>query len=301
MAVVQAAESAACGNALTNAGDILFDWADPRFSMERDALVALDELDTLVAYGYAFGNDPSDVIHLYCALNPTLDAEGLDTHLAGRLLARAQEQAAEAGLDPAAVTVGVSCLRGDVRRRELYERLGFEHQRVFQRLVIDASDLPGQPPWPEGIEVREFRHEDDAADLHAVIQDAFRDHYHATPIPYDVWAAQVFGDEDFDPGLVFVAREGDDAVGAVVALPIPEFGYVEHLAVRRAWRGRGLGTALLLHAFHRLAARGHGLLGLDVDAESATGAAELYRHVGLQAWRTTDFFTRRLGRGDGAS
>jgi hypothetical protein len=36
-AVMRAAETAACGHSLVSSGDLLFDWADPRFSLARDA------------------------------------------------------------------------------------------------------------------------------------------------------------------------------------------------------------------------------------------------------------------------
>jgi ribosomal protein S18 acetylase RimI-like enzyme len=113
-------------------------------------------------------------------------------------------------------------------------------------------------------------------------------------VAFDIWSAQVFGDGDFDAGLALIARDGDQAAGAVVALPLPEMGYIEYLAVRRPWRGRGLGTALLVHALRLLGARGFGHIFLGVDAESVTGADKLYRRVGMRAQREDDVYERRL-------
>ena len=53
--------------------------------------------------------------------------------------------------------------------------------------------------------------------------------------------------------------------------------------MRRAWRKRGVGRALLLHAFERLRERGCTRVGLGVDAHSLTGATRLYEGVGMRA------------------
>jgi mycothiol synthase len=294
-AVIHAAETAACGHSLVSSGDLLFDWADPRFSLARDAWVAVDTREQVVAYACSFGTDPANAIDLTCVVHPDADGGGLDAHLMGLVLHRAAGQADEAGVDRHDVTLAVACVRGDARRRHLFERLGFVHTRVFLRMAIAAEDLPEAPPWPDGITVTAFRPGADDHALHEVIQEAFLDHYHAAPVPFDVWSAQVFGDEDFDPELVLVARDGGEAVGAVVALPIPAAGYVDQLAVRRPWRGRGLGTALLVHALHLLAARGYEHLYLGVDSQSMTGADRLYRRIGMRSQRENDLYERRLG------
>ena len=58
-------------------------------------------------------------------------------------------------------------------------------------------------------------------------------------------------------------------------------GYVGALAVRRPWRGRGLGRALLLHTFAEFQRRGFDRVTLGVDAENPTGATALYESVGM--------------------
>jgi ribosomal protein S18 acetylase RimI-like enzyme len=59
-------------------------------------------------------------------------------------------------------------------------------------------------------------------------------------------------------------------------------GWVGLLGVRRAWRKRGLGEALLLHSFGEFYKRGMTTVGLGVDAESPTGATRLYKKAGMQ-------------------
>jgi ribosomal protein S18 acetylase RimI-like enzyme len=58
-------------------------------------------------------------------------------------------------------------------------------------------------------------------------------------------------------------------------------GYVGSLGVRRAWRGRGYGRALLLHSFREFRRRGMTRATLGVDAANPTGATHLYESVGM--------------------
>jgi mycothiol synthase len=66
-------------------------------------------------------------------------------------------------------------------------------------------------------------------------------------------------------------------------------GLVARLAVRRPWRKRGIGGALLQHAFAAFYARGMPRISLGVDGESLTGAQRLYESAGMSV-------TMRIGR-----
>jgi ribosomal protein S18 acetylase RimI-like enzyme len=58
-------------------------------------------------------------------------------------------------------------------------------------------------------------------------------------------------------------------------------GWLGNVSVRRPWRRRGVGRALLLHAFRELHARGAERVGLGVDAQNPSGATRLYESVGM--------------------
>lgn len=297
VAVIRAAEIAVCGMTTACSGEISSDWADRRFDMTRDTWVVAGPDGHLVAYALAWGIDPDQSIDLYFEVHPDCAGLGIDEHLFGLLLARAHEHAAAHAAQSGETKAGVAmwCIRGDERKHALYERLGAARTRIFTRLTIDAADLPPAPPWPTGIATTRFRPGGDDRDVHAAIEDAFSEHFHATRVPLDVWQTQVLGDDDFDPELLLVARDGDEVAGVVLCFPTPEVGIVDQLAVREPWRGRGLGRALLLHALHLLAARGHEHLQLGVDAQNTTGATQLYESIGMRTKRATDFYERRLG------
>ena len=83
----------------------------------------------------------------------------------------------------------------------------------------------------------------------------------------------------------FVVRRGDRLVGYLGGrMMVSGRGWVDQFAVASDERGRGLGRALLLHAFADLERQGAEGLALGVQAanEAALG---LYRTVGLEVER----------------
>jgi mycothiol synthase len=72
---------------------------------------------------------------------------------------------------------------------------------------------------------------------------------------------------------------------------------VDTLAVRRSWRGRGLGSALLTHAFRELYGRGLRRIALNVDAENPTGATRLYERAGMRVGQQYATYGKELRAG----
>ena len=65
--------------------------------------------------------------------------------------------------------------------------------------------------------------------------------------------------------------------------------------MRRPWRRRGLGRALLLHAFAEFRERGLPRAGLSVDSASPTGAHRLYEQVGMHLGPRYDIYEKVAG------
>jgi ribosomal protein S18 acetylase RimI-like enzyme len=105
----------------------------------------------------------------------------------------------------------------------------------------------------------------------------------------------------YDPSLWFLAVNGDNIAGIALCLSEargrPELGWVSVLGVRPAWRGQGLGLALLKHAFAEFHRRGKRTVGLAVDSESLTGATRLYERAGMHVARDGRSYERVLRAG----
>ena len=186
----------------------------------------------------------------------------------------------------------------DGRLVHLVRGRGFEPARTSLELQLDlASDLQA-PAWPAGVTVRTVR-EGEEPRVHELIQDAFADTNDFRPTSYEEWAAAwALEANKVDRSLWFVVLQADESVAAAVCRPERAgetgLGWIETLAVRAAWRRRGLGTALLLHAFHELRRRGRTTAGLSVDSENPTGAVRLYESVGMRTVRARVLYEKRL-------
>ena len=177
-----------------------------------------------------------------------------------------------------------------------YEQRGFRLVRHSLRMAIDLSESPPGPIWPEGIEMRAFHPGDERA-FYETHQETFQDSWEPVEEKYEDWTHWLLQPPAFVPDLWFLARAGDDPAGFAICHPHPgnpELGWVRILGVRRSWRRRGLGRALLLHAFAEFRRRGLSRAGLGVDAESLTGAHKLYESAGMRVAARYDIYEKEL-------
>jgi mycothiol synthase len=140
-----------------------------------------------------------------------------------------------------------------------------------------AIDLEEEPPEPTAV-IETFR-EEEAPALHAANEEAFEDHWEPHAEPFEKWWERQQGRPNYDPSLWFVVHHGDELVALARNELRSSGGYVGSLAVRRPWRGRGYGRALLLHTFREFRRRGMTRATLGVDATNPTGATHLYESV----------------------
>ena len=73
-------------------------------------------------------------------------------------------------------------------------------------------------------------------------------------------------------------------------------GYLDWVGVRRPWRRRGLGRALVVEALRMLQARGVTTVGLGVDLQNENEAARLYESVEFAVKTTSTEFRKPLVR-----
>jgi GNAT superfamily N-acetyltransferase len=82
-------------------------------------------------------------------------------------------------------------------------------------------------------------------------------------------------------GAIWFAQAGDDAIGCVALRPITDdAGEVKRMYVDRAWRGRGVGRALLETLIAHARAAGYRQLRLGTIADM-TAARSLYHSLGF--------------------
>ena len=218
-------------------------------------------------------------------VHPDAHGQGL-----GRTLVRlGQELAAGRGK-----RVRTGIISTDEAATALLRSEGFHAVRSFYRMTIDLDGPPAEPEVPAGIVLRPFELADAEA-FHAATEEAFADHWEWEHETYEGWRKRAIDVDDFDPGLWLVAVDGDEIAGALRGTA-KRFGsgWVNSLAVRRPWRRRGLGAALLLASFGEFWRRGETRVALGVDAESETGATRLYERLGMQVGWQADVYEKEI-------
>jgi mycothiol synthase len=292
--------SAEVGLRWTSVEETRDDLAAPGRDVETNDVIALDAEGAPAGY-LQLWNDipPYNEISLLVYVRPRFWGRGLSTFLLRLGEGRAR---AKVHLVPpsARVVLQVARFASVERAVALFEALSFTFVRTFWMMRIDLADRPASADWPPGITIRRFEPTSDGPAVHAALAEAFADHWgHAFPA-YEQWrhfAIDGAGSE-FDPGLWFLAVEGDEVVGAACCRARtardPGAGQVNELGVRRRWRGRGIGLALLVAAFDELHRRGIERAELGVDAESPTGATRLYERAGMHVAYSWEFWEKEL-------
>jgi mycothiol synthase len=180
----------------------------------------------------------------------------------------------------------------------LLGRSGYSVARWFFDMVrTDLDDLEEDPPLPDGIELRPATSDQYLA-IWRANREAFRDHWGGSD-ESEAAMRRFLEAPDADPALWLIAWDGDEIAGGVINTISPDEnralgirrGWLSSVFTRRAWRRRGLASALIRRSLRVLRDRGMTSAALGVDADNPQGAFGLYESVGFAvterfgAWR----------------
>ncbi len=87
--------------------------------------------------------------------------------------------------------------------------------------------------------------------------------------------------------------DGGNLVGACLCYAYEELGWVRQLGVAASWRRRGLGSALLRHAFITFKTLGFQEVGLGVEAANPAAYA-FYQKIGMARARQYDEYIKHF-------
>jgi mycothiol synthase len=239
-----------------------------------------------VPVGFAVSMHRDDRTDCWAAVHPEFRARGLSA----ALLAKVEERARERGSQN--LTAGM--LAENEAARMLLEQLGFREVRHFYHMRIVFDRPPEAAVWPAGIQLTAFRREDARA-FHTALDEAFEDEWGFVSLPFEEWEQTRLGDPDTDTSLWFVARDQNEIVAVARCDPRKYGGgWVGALGVRKQWRKRGIGLALLQHVLVEFDGRGEPHVGLGVDADNPTGATRLYEKAGMRILTEHIIFQKEL-------
>jgi len=293
LAALEAAHTKhAVGSVLRNENEIRIEWRSPTFDPQTDSQIVATEDGRIIGWCEVYDFAPHTRFQSRLRIDPTLDSDAITKWLIDWSVERARRSLPKA---PAGerVILTQGAYQTTPKQIALLENVGFSYVRSFLRMRIEMTESPAAVIWPEGIVIRTMvAGEDDHAAV-AVIRNAFQDHWGHVDTPFEEdleeWKQWIHEDEDFDTDLWFLAMDGDEIAGFCQCYPIvgddPKVGLVDALGVRRQWRGRGIATALLQHAFSAFFERDKPFVDLGADSQSPTGATRLYEKAGMSvAW-----------------
>ncbi|MGH3330267.1 MAG: GNAT family N-acetyltransferase, partial [Nocardioidaceae bacterium] len=209
---------------------------------------------------------------------------------------------AERGLDIQQIDSGA--FADDPRQHRWLTKAGYTKVRNWWQMsrAVKPEEAELDAETSEGVvirlverEGRAMPDEDDLRTVHDILETSFADHFNSHEETFDEfvfrlredpghrwdhwWIAELVEDgKDPEPAgtLVGAVREGENGQ--------PDGSYVEYLGVLQSARGRGLAKSLLNTIIADAASRGRDRVGLEVDADSPTGADSLYVSMG---WETS--------------
>lgn len=269
-------------------GELTNQWQTERFNPLTNTYVLETRDGRLVGYGEFFDSKDHADLNADLYVHPRYKGKGLIKVLLDRVEVRALE---EMKLAPADVRVFIrSTFDGkDVEAKQAHEDAGYIPIRFNWRMEINLEGPPPAPIWPEALALRPFIREQHSRQVCDAVNEAFRDHWGSHERSFEEWEHTRFEHSDFDPSLWMIAWDGTEIAGFSLNRFRMGIGWVSTLGVRRPWRKKGLGLALLHHSFGEFYKRGMKTIGLGVDASNPTGATRLYLGAGM--FTASEFIT----------
>lgn len=280
----------------------------------RENVVVRDDDGEIRAWGSVHDRSAGRMLFVHVVQRDLADA--VADACSDVLLTWAEGQARTVGAARGLTTqqIDTGAFEGDERQARWLREAGFERVRRWwqmsrpvaraeQELVADPED------WTDaGVRFRLVRRaadgmpdEGDLREVHDVLEDAFVDHFNSGEETFEEFLLRLREDPGhrWDHWWLAELVDGDAArpVGALVGTVLdtasgPDGSYVSYLGVSEAARGRGVATGLLRTVVADAARRGRDRVGLEVDADSPTGAAGLYSSMGWETRYVTESWHR---------
>jgi mycothiol synthase len=287
------------------ADQIKNEWKSPGFDPARDIRVVFAPDGKMVGYIEVWTTTKPPVHPwIWGRVHPDYEGLGIGTYLNAWAEKRARQV-----LDilPDGLRVAMQSGTNDTiaPAKALLEEYGYKLIRHSFRMRIEFDQPVPEPEWPQGIELRPYKHPEQLEAVYRADVEAFRDHFGFIEEPFESGLKRykyfLTENEVFDPSLWFLAMDGDEIAGLCLCRQYSwedkDLGWVSILGVRRPWRRQGVGLALLRHAFNEFYRRGKRKVGLGVDASSLTGATHLYERAGMHVHRQFDQYEKELRPG----
>jgi mycothiol synthase len=264
--------------------------------------VAVYDGRTMVGYGVLTCRSAAEPVHAMLhegGVHPAYRGHGLG----GELLDWAEKAAVplhNRRFPGRPLSLSSGCLSRNAAAVALHEQHGYQSERWFHDMVRDLSAAIPETVLPAGVHITGYK-PDMAEHALMIRNESFRDHWGSTETSSETWAYFLASDA-FRPGLSFLAYEQSEPLGMLISREHDALTtatgerdmHISLVGTRAAARKRGIATALLLTAMSAARDRGYDRASLGVDADSLTGAVQLYERVGFIVAATWIAYRKKL-------
>ncbi|HEY7349271.1 MAG TPA: GNAT family N-acetyltransferase [Ktedonobacterales bacterium] len=201
-------------------------------------------------------------------------------------------------------TAGVKMLATNASSTEkeagaLIRANGYIEVRRLSDMKLDP--LSALPPGalPAGVTRRPV-HSDHYRSIYQALKDAYSDTWISTSeseADYQEFLAEEIHISGFDPTLCQVAWATDQVVGLVWCHIRKGVGVIAEVAVRKAWKRRGIARALMVYGLEALREKGITQVRLFTDAANEQGARSLYESLGFREVKQHILYRKSLAEG----
>lgn len=268
-------------------GELMNDWQMEEVNLQQDSILLFED-DELIAYADLVGLVPPYVRYpLMARVHPDHKGHGYGWLINRWAMGRVTESLERA---PQGTRVFLTSLvhERDQEARQLLEDLGGKMERISWLMERELKGEVQNGDLQEGYSLRVAKPEE-YYEFFKIQQEAFRDHWGYIEVPdkegFTHFLERYTKDPNYQPELFFVAEYHGQIAGILSATASSsygeDYGWISALGVLPEHRRKGLGKALLLHAFQEMQLFGSRMVGLGVDSQNLTGATGLYEQAGM--------------------
>jgi mycothiol synthase len=255
-------------------------WQADDVHVETDTWIVVAPNEEVAGYAARRRSGPGRIRSFLYVL-PAYRGRGIEPYLLKQMETGLLHHGAEVFAE-AQVKIVIQMRGRNQEGRRGLEEAGYILARSFSIMEIILDRPFPNPQWAEGITVRPFVPEQDEHAVYTVDEEIANDERDHRPMTFEAWKNWYYLDqEEFDPTLWFLAYTRNELVGVALNRSSRAKGEILHLGVRRSWRHKGLGMALLLHTLATFMQRNVYKISLSVDTQNLTGAHRLYERAGM--------------------
>jgi len=279
------------------AEELANDWKNEGFNVERDVFVVETQDGRLVGSEEFYNESGHYKLKADGCVHPEFRGLGVGSSLLEKIAERAQAETELAVPDVRGIIQSLINNK-DEAGHKLLQNNGYSIVRYFWRMEIKLQTAPSAINLPAGIELRPFIKDEHGVAVWQADNEAFHDHWGSHDRTFQEWSHAKFGNPNFDPTLWMVAWDGNEVAGFSQNRFRKGIGWIGTIAVRRPWRGKGLGIALMHHTFGEFYKRGTPIIGLGVDSANLTGATRLYERAGMHVAGEFALYEKEMRKGE---